>query len=144
MSKQHGIASAKTCGRSRTVRYTVRLRVFQILAGLLLIALASCRLQEPETKYKAMSGTIDRINLRTGEVTFRFLHEKSGQYREHRAWLLPETEILINGRLSKLSDIKVGERVSPIWRIEQSGKRRRITALKIRIARDESHTVIRN
>ncbi len=82
-----------------------------------------------------MDGSMAAINVQSGVVTFRFMHEKSGKHREHRGLVPVETEILINGKMSELSDLAVGEQVSVVWRIEKNGARRLNTALKIHVTR---------
>ena len=101
----------------------------------LLSFMGGCGGRGGEPEYRAMDGSLAAINLQSGTVTFRFLHEKSGKQREHRGVVPVETEILINGQLSELSDIVVGERVSVVWRIEKLGARQVNTALKIHVTR---------
>ena len=60
--------------------------------------------------------------------------------REVEGDVLPDTEIFINGKLSTLNDIKIGERAVIQGRIEKTANSTRITALKIDITRDESVT----
>ena len=99
---------------------------------------AGCNNNQPSVEYRELAGTIQKIDLNTGRVTLLFLHEKSGQYREIEGYVLPDTEIMINGRISKLADMKVGEHVSVHGRIETTGKTRRISAVKISVNRDET------
>ncbi len=105
---------------------------------LLPLLVCACDSRQREPEYRALSGTFDKINVQTGAVTFRFRSDKTGEYREERGLVPPETEILIDGKISELSEVEPGEEVSVVWRIEKRGARQLVTALKILVARGVS------
>lgn len=127
----------RRCGGSAPLRRRGRYARAAAIA-LTLLLLASCRGQDVQVDYLVVSGTFERIDLNAGVGRFRFLHQKSGEYRTEDGRLGPETEVMINGRLSELSDIQLGETAVVVWRVRKSGGSRRIDALKIRIVRDEA------
>lgn len=110
------------------------------LACLVAVACCSCGDNEPKIKIRTIPGTIMKVDTAKQRLTLRYMHEKSGVHREVEGDVLPETEIFINGKLSTLADIKIGERAVIQGRIEKKADFTKITALKIDITRDESVT----
>jgi ribosomal protein L19 len=50
-----------------------------------------------------------------------------------------ETEIMINGALAKLADLKVGDRIRGDVKVIRQGKERRQVVLKVRVDRPEAN-----
>ena len=95
-----------------------------------------CQREPGDAKYTAVPGTIVEINLTNRIIKFRYKRTKTDEHRERNVWVPRDTEILINGRLSELSDLKLGERVFGIWRLEKTGGRDSVAAVSIRIVRE--------
>ncbi len=98
-------------------------------------AFCSCGERDTDVDYVAKIGSFERIDLNADVATFKYRHEKSGEHRTEEVRVDPETEVLINGRLSNLSDIRIGEPVTVHWRVRRLGGLLRVDALKIRIVR---------
>lgn len=112
--------------------------LFRTLTCLLVVACCSCGDDEPKVRVRTIPGTIMKIDTANRRLTLRYLHEKSGVHREVEGDVLPDTEIFINGKLSPLSDLKIGERAVIQGRIEKTATSTKIYALKIDVTRDES------
>ncbi|MEE9293412.1 MAG: hypothetical protein V3W34_00400 [Phycisphaerae bacterium] len=104
------------------------------------LLLSACRHEPGDANYRALPGTFEEINLTNNVVKFRYLHSRSGEYRERHGFVPRDAEILINGRLSRLADVKLGEELFAIWRIESFGDREKISAIKINIVRDDDRS----
>ena len=78
---------------------------------------------------------IDTADGETGKITVVYYSEKQGQDMPGTGLVTKETEIMINGVVSKLSDIRLGDRVRGEVRIDKQGDNRIQTALKIVIDR---------
>ena len=122
------------------LRASVPLSLFRSLACLFAVACCSCGDNEPKITVRTIPGTIMKIDTAKRRLTLRYMHEKSGVHREVEGDVLPDTEIFINGKLSTLADIKIGERAVIQGRIEKTADSTKISALKIDITRDESVT----
>mgnify|MGYP000066584352 CR=1 FL=1 len=122
------------------LRASVPNSLFRSVLCLLVIACCSCGENEPDITVRTIPGTIMKIDAAQRRLTLRYVHEKSGVHREVEGDVLPGTEIFINGKLSTLADIKIGERAVIQGSIERKGDRTKISALKIDITRDESVT----
>lgn len=117
-----------------------RSSLVRALACLLAVGCCSCGDNDPKIKVRTIPGTIMKVDTANRRLTLRYVHEKSGGHREVEGDVLPETEIFINGKLSTLADIKIGERAVIRGRIEKKADSTKISALKIDITRDESVT----
>jgi hypothetical protein len=107
-----------------------------IIAGL--IAVPGCRKRDPGFEVMTLEGTIEKIKLTAddaGEITVTYYSEKHGQEMEGTGLVTPETEIMINGAVAKLKDLREGERVRGEVRIEKENDKKRQIALKIYIDR---------
>ena len=112
--------------------------LFRSVMCLLVAACCSCTDNEPRITVRTIAGTIMKVDAGERRLTLRFVHEKSGEHREVEGEVLIDAEIFINGKLSTLADIKVGERAVVQGRIEKTVDSTKISALKIDITRDES------
>ena len=117
----------------------------RILTLLLLTSVATitgCKPSEPEIEHHQITGTIKHMkesdsNPGHWKVRMEFVN-KSGNTVAREGDVTPETEILINGRVAKMSDVRIGEHADVLGRVVTTDQGKTITALKIKIARDES------
>ncbi|MCH7526101.1 MAG: hypothetical protein IID39_01570 [Planctomycetes bacterium] len=119
----------------RFLEYLARCAVVLFVAGV-----GGCSDHKPSVEYRQLEGTVEKIDLVSGLVTLRYRNPKTNEERKVEGSVTKETEILVNGKLAALKDIRIGEHVSVHGRVERIGKVRRITALKIVVNRDETVT----
>jgi len=103
-------------------------------------ALTGCRQKEENVEVVPLEGKVERISVHpdgTGVITVLYFSEKQGQDVVGSGQVTRETEIMINGALASLKDIREGERVRGEVRIEKKGQERRQIALKIVVDRAE-------
>jgi len=115
-------------------------------AGLLMVAVGlacpGCRKSEPGFEVITLEGKIEQIDRttdETGEITVLYYSEKHKQDMLGAALVTRETEIMINGAMAKLKDLREGDRVRGEVRVEGKGKQKRQIALKIYIDRPTSN-----
>lgn len=87
-----------------------------------------------------LEGTVEKvrkIDADTTEITVRYYNENKAEM-VGSGLITPETEIVIDGVLSKAGDIREGEPISGQVRIEKDGQQRRMVAIKINISRPTS------
>jgi len=82
---------------------------------------------------------IDRTTDETGEITVLYYSEKHKQDMLGAGLVTRETEIMINGAMAKLKDLREGDRVRGEVRVEGKGKQKRQIALKIYVDRPTSN-----
>ncbi len=102
---------------------------------------AGCNKDDDKLKIQTLEGTIEKITINadgTGEITVVYFSEKQGQDIPGTGLVTNETEILINGAVAKLADIREGERVRGEVRIEKKNGKRAQFALKIHIDRPKA------
>ncbi len=110
--------------------YPMVLAVFLLVPG--------CAEDEPDSEVVSLVGKIDKIDRtsdETGQITVVYYSEKHGQDMEGIGTVTAETEIMINGALAKLKDLRAGDHVRGEVRVEKKGKQRTQTALKIHVDR---------
>jgi transcription termination factor Rho len=103
-----------------------------------IIAFSGCRPDAPAFEVVTLEGKIekiDRTSAETGEITVLYYSEKHGQEMLGTGLVTRETEIMINGALVKLSDLREGDRVRGEVRVERKRGGKARTALKIYVVR---------
>ncbi len=118
----------------------LRLTAPVVLVALVAFSLSStagCRRSGSKRTHRTISGTALNIDEATGRVSMRFFHKDSGSYRTVEGVVKPETEILINGRVAQLNEVRVNEEVVVTGYVEKEGGTRRVVATKIQVQRDE-------
>ena len=116
--------------------WNVSLVIFTVVAGL--VAMVGCRDQKPSVSILPLEGKVEKVDVRpdgTGSITILYFNEKKGQEVADKGEVTKETEIMINGAVGTLADIKVGERVRGEVKIEKVGEERKYTAIKINVDR---------
>lgn len=118
-----------------------RLDVLVLMVGLAsLLTVSGCRRSEPDFEVLSLPGKIEKLDVRsdeTGEITLLYYSEKHGQEMIGTGVVTKETEIMINGAIAKLSDLREGDRVRGEVRIEKRQGEKIQTALKIYVDRPE-------
>ena len=107
-----------------------------IVAGILLTP--GCRKQDPGYEVVPLEGKIEKIKLTsddTGEISVSYYSEKHRQEVIGTGLVTRETEIMINGAIAGLKDLREGERVRGEVRIEKKGGEKKRIALKIYVDR---------
>jgi hypothetical protein len=122
---------------------TTKIHILLLLVGITLAGVGACSDDQKEVEHKTITGTISQIKTGdggTGRVRMAYFHEKSGQYRDVEGDVDSKTEIFINGKLSTIQDLRIGEHATVQGRIETVGGARTITAIRIDVTRDETRT----
>jgi hypothetical protein len=107
--------------------------VMAVLAGLA----GGCERERDRDSIVEMEGIISEIDAPREVVTVRAYLAKHKLEREFEVHATEETEILINGSLATLSDLKIGEKAVGTIRIERDGDDKRYVALSVQIERAE-------
>jgi len=86
-------------------------------------------------EYDQISGNVASIDKSSGEVSMSYHSEKHDKQMELRGMLSPEAEIFINGVLATLDDVRIGDPVKVLGRVEKKDGDRNWVALKVEITR---------
>ncbi len=103
-----------------------------------LLQTTGCREVKPKPEVISLSGKvekIERVSDETGTITVTYYSEKQQQEIAGTGVVTKETEIMINGAVAKLKDLREGDRVSGEVRVEKSGKERKQVAIRIHVDR---------
>ena len=118
------------------------LLICPVIAASVLPALSGCRKEEPRVEVLTFEGKLESIRWIKnqpgviGEITVRFQSEKHSQQEVHgKALVRVDTEILINGVVARLEDVREGECGLADVRVDKSGDKPTYTMLRIRIDR---------
>ncbi len=103
---------------------------------------AGCRDDAPEIEYHNVRGTIQEIDLQRRQIKLRFLHEETGSYMERTGEVPSDAEIFINGRITDIAELRVGEHILVKGRVEKDrkGGKNKFSAMRIDVTRDETVT----
>lgn len=117
------------------------MRVFGLLSLTMTMMLVSgCKEESGERKYTTRTGVAKSINVETGQVTLE-ITTKKGEKKEIPGWVRQETEIIINGKVAKMEDVKPMEEVKVVGYIEGEGLSRQYVATRVEIQRAEELTL---
>ena len=108
------------------------------LALMPLVIAGGCSDEGSKSKTLPLKGTVKKIDLVNSTVTLRVYREKQGQEVDVTGEVTEETEILINGVLAKLSDVRVGELAEGTVRVVKEGDTKRYVGVRFRIKRSEA------
>jgi len=104
-----------------------------ILTGM---AIPGCKREEPKPEMVTLDqARIERIDKSAGTITVSYTRPKTNEDVIQTGKVTPETEILINGALAKLDDLRIGERVRGEVRIERKDRSVEYVAVKIYVDR---------
>ncbi len=97
---------------------------------------AGCSEEKKKSHIEEVTGTIENIGTRS--VVVRTFSQKHNKELKFDVIVDPETEILINGSIASIKDLKVGETAFGSVRVEEKGDDKKvITAVKVRVERAE-------
>lgn len=125
------------CGERSRSPYAVRLA---LVAGLAIggaLAPIGCKEREHPPETVALEGKIEKVEPSTdgGRITVSYYSEKQKQTVVGVGTVTKETEIMINGAVSTLGDLKEGDRIRGQVRVDKSGDKKTQTVLKITVDR---------
>ena len=112
-----------------------RVSVMSILSFAGLVAAAGCRDKAEAPRIVKLEGKVTRIDTQRNRVTLEYFSEKHQRDMTDTGEVNDNTEILINGALATLADIRVGEHIRGEVRVEGKGSQRKLTALRIAVDR---------
>jgi hypothetical protein len=124
-------------GERRMMR---RKRGIAWLAALLLAGLVGCNNHRTEPRHRTIEGIADSINMDTNQVAMRWYNPRKQAEEIVAGTVTDQTEILINGKVARLTDIRVGEWVKVTGRIMPSPNGDVYVATRIELTRDEPTT----
>ncbi len=104
----------------------------------LILVATGCRPKSADPRVLPLEGKIEKIELfsdTTGKLTIMYYSEKHGQDMVGVGEVTERTEIMINGVIATLKDLREGDRVRGEARVEKKGNKRVQTALKIHVDR---------
>ncbi len=104
----------------------------------ILFIVVGCSKKEDSAKVQSLQGKVEKLVVNsdgTGQITVLFFSEKQNQEVAGTGMITADTEILINGAVAKLSDIREGEHVRGEVRIEKKGGVKIQIVLKIHVER---------
>lgn len=107
------------------------------VAAMLGLVVLGCREDKPAVRTLAVSGTIEEIDLPNRTVQVSAFVEKLGREETFTVHVTDDTELLINGSLAKVEDVRVGERAEGDIRVIKENGSRKYVALRVQIERAE-------
>ncbi|MBN1345677.1 MAG: hypothetical protein JXQ73_23495 [Phycisphaerae bacterium] len=99
-----------------------------------LLCLPGCRNRSERSEDKTITGTVTSIDEATGKVAMKFRHKEKKIDMEYEGTVDQNSEILINGRVAKLSEVNTGDRV--IVTGYRDKQRKRMMVVKVEIERE--------
>jgi len=106
---------------------------------LVLVIGTGCQKREPTAEVVSLQNAkiekIERSSENTGTITVTFYNDKQDREVRGVGLVTADTEIMINGVLATLKDLREGERVNGEVRVERNGDERKQTAVKIYVER---------
>jgi hypothetical protein len=116
-------------------------RPIQRLAAVLTLCamplIAGCPDDKEQAKVKRVAGTIESIDLTKKKVQVKAYLEKHEVYQTFDVLVTDETEIMINGAVARMEDVRVGERAEGEVRVSRQDGKTQLTALSVTIERGE-------
>jgi len=114
---------------------TVNLAFWTILGAVLAVG---CGKDSELPEYDQITGKVSSVDRTSGEVSMSYYSEKHRKDIEIHGRLSPEAEIFIDGVTARLDDVKIGDRVKVLGRVEKRDDERNLVALKVEVTRRES------
>ena len=96
-----------------------------------------CSDDKPKRKYHVLEGTVKNVDLSTNKVSMLWYSEKRGMELTVDGTVTGETEVLINGRVAKLEDLIIGERIKVEGYQVGKGENKRLVATRVTVERSE-------
>lgn len=124
-------SSRAVAAREKTI---VSLPLHALTAMALLLPLAGCGDKEPAPELVTLEGKIEKIERtsdKAGKITVVYYNERQKQEMTGSGSVTAETEIMIDGAVGTLADLREGERVRGEVRVEKKGGKKLQTIVKI-------------
>ncbi len=103
-----------------------------------LFTASGCREAKENTEVVTLEGKVEKIELAQGglgQLTISYHSDKHDQDMVGTGLVTDETEIMINGIVASLADIREGEHIRGEVRVEKKGDDRKQIAMKIHVDR---------
>jgi hypothetical protein len=114
---------------------TLRVSTMVVLAGGFL-AVGACGSKNPEPEHGMIEGVAETIDPNTNQVSMRWYNPKKQADVRISGTVTDQTEILINGRVARLEDIRVGEKVKATGRLIKESGTPQLMATRIEVTRE--------
>lgn len=116
----------------------IRAGLIVSLAGGAVLLPLGCKEREQRPEIVALEGKVEKVEITSadgGRITVSYYSEKQKQTVVGVGMVTKETEIMINGAVSTLKDLKEGDRVRGQVRVDKVGDKKTQTVLKIAVER---------
>jgi hypothetical protein len=100
----------------------------------------ACGHKNAEPEHRIIEGVAESIDVGTNQVSMRWYNPKKQSEMLVSGTVTDTTEILINGRVARLEDIKVGEKVKVAGRIVKDSGSVQLVATLIEVTREGAGT----
>ena len=120
--------------KTTTVARIVSLPLHALIVLGLLLPLGGCGEKESAPELITLEGKIEKIERtsdKAGKVTVVYYNERQRQEMTGSGSVTAETEIMIDGAVGTLADLREGERVRGEVRVEKKGGKKTQTIVKI-------------
>jgi redox-regulated HSP33 family molecular chaperone len=121
-----------------TIRRLAHVNVLSAVLVCAFVVLPGCSKNEPAFEIVTLEGKIEEIQVTSessGEITVLYYSEKNKQDMIRSGLVGKETEIMINGAIAKLTDLREGDRIRGEVRVDKKNQKKTPTALKIYVDR---------
>jgi len=108
-----------------------------VVMAMILVGVTGCPEDRPKTSVREVVGTIEQVDTNSNVVKVRAYVAKHEAYNTFTVRVNDETEIMINGTLAKLGDLRVGERAEGRILIEKLDGANVFTAQAVKVERGE-------
>ncbi len=113
----------------------------QVWIALAILLTCGCSKKESGPEVFTLEGKIEKIDRQsdtTGKITVIYYSEKQKQEMSGTGQVTKETEIMIDGAIATLKDLREGERVRGEVRVDKQDGKKTQTVLKIHAERAKS------
>jgi uncharacterized protein YdbL (DUF1318 family) len=112
-------------------------RWLSLVSLLLVWSLVGCREDKPQQRTVPVSGTIEKIDLAKRTVEVSAYNEKTRREDQYTVHVTDDTEVLVNGSIARMEDVRVGERAEGTIKIVKENGSKRFVAVQVNIDRAE-------
>jgi len=121
------------------MRRTLRVGIMIVVAAGFL-ACGACSPKTPTPEHKTIVGVAESIDPGANQVSMRWYNPEKQAEVPITGTVTDQTEILINGRVARLEDIRVGEKVTATGRRVKEGGAPQLIATRIEVIRETAPT----
>jgi hypothetical protein len=107
-----------------------------------LLAFGACGHKNTEPEHRTIEGVAESIDPSSNQVSMRWYNPRKQVDMKVVGTVTDQTEILINGRVARLEDIKLGEKVKVTGRIMKDSGSPQLIATRIEVTRESSPTSV--